>query len=111
MPWAVNVSPSKHGDKIDVCTPGNPGTTWIVDPSEAMDLVHGLIVAISKVQVGTGLCGNCGGTTILLRKREHDEDLYRIQCAGCGNRSEWMTEQQLRSTGARPFEVRVDGTE
>lgn len=106
MTWEVRVHRSEEGEKILLKAPGERGVVYGIEPSDAMDLLHDLIVSVAQVQHGFGRCGTCGGTTALVRKYGSKEPLYRIQCAGCGNRSEYMTEEQLRAIGCVPIEVR-----
>ena len=106
MTWEVRIRRDEKGEKILLKAPGGHGVVYGIEPSDAMDLLHKLIVSVSQVQHGYGHCGTCGGTTALVRKYGPKEPLYRIQCAGCGNRSAYMTEEQLRSIGAYPIEVR-----
>ena len=104
--WSVRVIRSEKGEKLYLKAPGDRSIEYGLDPSDAMDLLHNLIVSVSQVQHGYGQCGTCGGTTALVRKYGPKEPLYRIQCAGCGNRSAYMTEEQLRAIGAYPIGVR-----
>lgn len=98
MTWEVETQRSEFGEKIVIHA---PGMDYDLDPSTAMDLIHRMIVAVSQAQHGAGRCGTCGGTTVLVR-RYGREELYRIQCAGCGNRSEYMTVKQLKAIGCMP---------
>ena len=106
MTWEVRIRRDEKGEKILLKAPGEHGVVYGIEPSDAMDLLHNLIVSVSQVQHGYGHCGTCGGTTALVRKYGPKEPLYRIQCAGCGNRSAYMTEEQLRAIGAYPIGVR-----